>query len=232
MAFGGEGVGDGVGSGTGTPDIPGKGQEGVDSDPDSDPGTQRDRCPIQPSISIGGWVRIGIRTVRWRRRGGMGNEGQERESEGDLDRAGPDRSEMDRAEMGAPDPDPPRLREFMERSAGRLLMEAILGGSAGALLAVALGQEPLRGTFMMAGALAAPMALMLTPVRGAPAYRGIRYGLALSVLLTLAVSLTGPGRERPVDELILFAFLFFALGSLGHGVMAATVDREVDDEGG
>jgi hypothetical protein len=139
---------------------------------------------------------------------------------------------MDPAERETPGPDPPRLREFMERSAGRLLVEAVLGGSAGALLAVALGQEGLRGAFMMVGALAAPLALMLTPIRGAPTYRGVRYGLALSVLLTLAVSLTGPGRERPVDELILFALLFFALGALGHGVMAATLDRNAEDEGG
>ncbi len=152
----------------------------------------------------------------------MGKGGRERESDGG----------MDRGRMEAPDSDPPRLREFMERSAGRLLMEAILGGSAGALLAGALGEEAVRGAFMLGGALAAPLALMLTPVRGAPAYRGVRYGLALSVLLTLAVSLTGPGRERPVDELILFAFLFFALGAVGHGVMAATVDRRSDDEGG
>ncbi|TVR52663.1 MAG: hypothetical protein EA421_13175 [Gemmatimonadales bacterium] len=152
----------------------------------------------------------------------MGKGGREQESDGG----------MDRGTMEVPDSDPPKLREFVERSAGRLLMEAILGGSAGAILAVALGQEELRGAFMVAGGLAAPLALMLTPVRGAPAYRGVRYGLALSVLLTLAVSLTGPGRERPVDELILFAFLFFALGAVGHGVMAATVDRRSDDEGG
>lgn len=123
-------------------------------------------------------------------------------------------------------PKPPGFREYVERSAGRLLMEAALGGSAGALLAVVLGQEGLRtGASMAAGAMAAPMALMLTPLRGSPAYRGARYGLALTVLLTLGVSMTGPGRDRPVDELIHFAFLFFAIGALGHGAMAATVDR-------
>jgi hypothetical protein len=126
-------------------------------------------------------------------------------------------------------PPSPRLRDFMERSVGRLLLEAVLGGTAGAILSAALGQDELRGGFMAAGALAAPLALMLTPVRGSPAYRGVRYGLALSVLLTLLISMTGPGRARPVEELVLFGFLFFALGTLGHGVMAATVDRAPEE---
>ncbi len=126
-------------------------------------------------------------------------------------------------------PDPPRLRDFLERSWGRLFLEAALGGTAGAILAGALGQDELRSGFMVAGAVAAPLALMLTPLHGTPAYRGIRYGLALSVLLTLLVSMTGPGRERPVEELVLFGLLFLALGTVGHGVMAATLDREPEE---
>lgn len=121
--------------------------------------------------------------------------------------------------------DPPPLRAFMERSPGRLLVEAVLGGTGGALLSVGLGHEELRGAFMVVGAIAAPLALMLTPVRGPIAYRAVRYGLALFVLLTLTVSMTGPGRERPIDELVLLGLLFFAVGALGHGAMAATVDR-------
>ena len=138
---------------------------------------------------------------------------------------------MDGERLDETMPSPPSFQEYFERSAGRLLMEAALGGSAGALLAMVLGQEGFRtGASMVAGAMTAPLALMLTPLRGSPTYRGVRYGLALTVLLTLVVSLTGPGRERPVNELILFSFLFFALGALGHGAMAATVDRELDEE--
>jgi hypothetical protein len=120
---------------------------------------------------------------------------------------------------------PPPLRAFMERSPGRLLVEAALGGAGGALLSIGLGLAELRGAFMVAGAIAAPLALMLTPVRGSIIYRAVRYGLALFVLLTLTVSMSGPGRGRPIEELILFGLLFFAIGTLGHGAMAATVDR-------
>ena len=38
-----------------------------------------------------------------------------------------------------------------------------------------------------------------------------------------------PGRARPVEELLIFGVLFFTLGALGHGAMAATVDREPED---
>lgn len=127
--------------------------------------------------------------------------------------------------------DPPSLHTFMERSLGRLLVEGLVGTAAGALLSVALGAGDLRAGFMLLGAVSAPVALMLTPVRGPVAYRAVRYGLALFVLLTLVVSMTGPGRDRPIGELILYGFLFFAVGSLGHGLMAATVDRDTEGDG-
>jgi hypothetical protein len=126
-------------------------------------------------------------------------------------------------------PERPPLSAFLERSWGRLLAEGAVGGVVGAVLASVLGAEELRGHFALSGAVAAPAALMLTPVRGSVVYRALRYGLALAVLLTLVVSMTGPGRDRPVGELLLFGALFFGLGALGHGTMAATLDRSPED---
>lgn len=121
---------------------------------------------------------------------------------------------------------PPSMWSFMERSPGRLLTEAVLGATAGGVLAVALEEPELRTGFLVAGALVAPLALMLTPVRGAVWYRALRYGVAVAVILTLVVSFTGVGLERPAGELVVYGALFLVLGTGAHALMALTLDRD------
>jgi hypothetical protein len=134
-----------------------------------------------------------------------------------------EREEMDGEAM----PPPPSMWSFVERSRGRILLEVILGASAGFILAGAFEYEALRWHFALAGGVAAPIALLLTPMRGGPWYRAVRYGGALAVLLTLVVSFAGQGRERPIDELLLWGVFFFFLGAMGHAAMVLTVDRGV-----
>lgn len=127
-------------------------------------------------------------------------------------------------------PTAPPLRTFVERSPGRLLMEAALGAGAGAAFAAGLERADARLTLMLAGAVLAPLALLLTPVRGGAVRRGLRYGLAIAVLVTLVVSFTGPGRERPVAELLVLGLFAFGIGAVGHGAIAATIDRPADED--
>lgn len=132
--------------------------------------------------------------------------------------------------------DPPSMWSFMERSVGRLLTEAVLGATAGGVIAVALEVPELRTAFLATGAVAAPLALMLTPVHGAVWYRAFRYGVAVAVILTLIVSFTGMGLERPAGELVVYGALFLVLGTLAHTLMALTLDRDgtppTDADGG
>ncbi len=104
-------------------------------------------------------------------------------------------------------------------------LEAALGGAAGYLLATPLGLEELRLSLALLGAVAAPLSLTLTPVVGPPAYRAMRYGMALAVILTLVVSFAGQGRERPIGELLYWGAFFFIVGAIAHGAMALTLDR-------
>lgn len=128
--------------------------------------------------------------------------------------------------------DPPSMWSFMERSVGRLVTEAVLGATAGGVLAVALEEPELRTAFLVTGALVAPVALMLTPVHGPVWYRAVRYGVAVAVLLTLVVSFTGVGLERPAGELVVYGALFLVLGTLAHALMAVTLDRTGVPEAG
>lgn len=121
---------------------------------------------------------------------------------------------------------PPPLRDFMERDAWRLLLEAALGAGGGVLLAALLPAGQGRGAFFaLVGAVAAPLALLLTPTRGSVAYRGVRYGMALAVLLTLFVSFT-MGDAILLEELLAFGILVFGIGAVGHGAVAASLDRQ------
>jgi hypothetical protein len=75
----------------------------------------------------------------------------------------------------------------------------------------------------LAGAILAPLSLLLTPSRGSRGVRALRYGLALAVLGALLLSFTGPGRDRPLDELLMGSAFFFALGAVGHGLVILSV---------
>jgi hypothetical protein len=132
------------------------------------------------------------------------------------------------APRGEPGDEPtPSLLSFLEYSPLRLGGEALLGAVAGGLLAGA-AEAGAWVLFAVAGAVGAPLALMLTPVHGSPWMRGLRYGIALSALLTLGVSLAGPGRDRPVAELLVLGAFLLAVGTVGHGILAATVGRGSD----
>jgi hypothetical protein len=115
------------------------------------------------------------------------------------------------------------MSSFVERSPLRLLAEALVGGTAGWLLSGALGvPEASRSGFAVAGAVLAPLALLLTPLHGATMVRALRYGGALAVLGMLALSFTGPGRERPVSELLGLGILLLGIGTVGHGLLIVT----------
>jgi hypothetical protein len=103
-----------------------------------------------------------------------------------------------------------------------------VGAGAGWLLAGALvGTEDGRAGVALAGAVLAPLALLLTPLQGSIMVRSLRYGGALAVLGMLAVSFTGPGRERPVGELLAIGLLLLGIGAVGHGLLlAGGGDRE------
>jgi hypothetical protein len=125
-----------------------------------------------------------------------------------------------------PEEEPPGLGEFLERSPARLLSEAALGGAAGVVLASVLpGGEGRELLFGVVGAVAATLSLMLTPVSGSASYRGLRYGLALAAVLTLFLSFAVGADRLPVEELLAYALLFFGIGALGHGFVAAALDR-------
>ncbi len=133
-----------------------------------------------------------------------------------------------------PDPDEepshPPLRAFVERSLGRLALEAVLGATGGTALALALPQgEGRQVAFAVVGAAVAPLALMLTPVGGSAVRRAFRYGLALSVLLSIFISFAVGADRLLLEELIAFGLLIFAIGFVGHGAVAMTLDRAEGD---
>lgn len=135
------------------------------------------------------------------------------------------RPDDDGVDEGSELPPPPSIWSFAERGPMRVALEAFLGGVAGYLLAVPLGLEEARLALAVLGAVAAPVSLLLTPLTGPPAYRALRYGMALAVLLTLVVSFAGQGRDRPIGELLFWGAFFFIVGAIAHGAMALTIDR-------
>jgi hypothetical protein len=119
-----------------------------------------------------------------------------------------------------PAPDPPELRDFLERSPARLLVEALLGAAAGTLLAGALRPEDAPTlAFAVAGSITAPLALLLTPISGPVPYRALRYGTALAVLGVLLVSFTAGLEGVRLEELVALGILLLGIGAVGHGAM-------------
>jgi hypothetical protein len=120
----------------------------------------------------------------------------------------------------------PPLRELLEWPVPRLLLEAVAGAAGGALLALALhGAQAPFAWFAGVGAVAAPVSLLLTPRKGGIPYRAFRYGLALSVVVTLAASFVAGPEGFPLDELLAFGMILFVLGWVAHAALASTVDR-------
>jgi hypothetical protein len=129
-------------------------------------------------------------------------------------------------EPGGNDPPRPPLQELLEWPLPRILLEVIVGAAGGALLAFALhGAEASFPGFAGVGAVSAPLSLLLTPRKGGIPYRAFRYGLALSVVVTLAASFVAGPEGFPLEELLAFGMILFVLGWLGHAVLAGTVDK-------
>ncbi len=125
---------------------------------------------------------------------------------------------------GATEPEvpTPSISEFLERHPLRLLVEASLGAVTGAILGELLRPEqPSPVLFAAAGAVLAPLSLMLTPLEGGIPYRAVRYGAALAILGTLLASFAADAGGVRVDELIALGVVLFGVGALGHGAMAA-----------
>jgi hypothetical protein len=120
----------------------------------------------------------------------------------------------------------PPLRELLEWPLPRILLEVLLGATGGALLAFALhGAEAAFVLFAGVGAVSAPISLLLTPRKGGIPYRAFRYGLALSVVVTLVASFVAGPEGFPLEELLAFGMILFLLGWVGHAALAGTVDR-------
>jgi len=131
-------------------------------------------------------------------------------------------------------PPPPPLREFLEHTPGQILREGLVGAIAGGLVVPRLPgmggdggpawAEPVLAALpvevslggMVAGAVLAPVALLLTPLDRSRSVRALRYAGALAVSGMLLASFLGPGRERPLSELLAIGAILFVIGGVGH----------------
>jgi hypothetical protein len=166
----------------------------------------------------------------------MGKQERHPSDGGDGPSQGEDRPEEKFGREGGPgsrddDSFPPEalphvpMREFLERTPARLLAEAAVGAAGGGALSLAFPMAPLGpGGFALAGALAAPLALLLTPVSGSLTYRAFRYGLGLALPVTLAVSFIAGADGFLVEELLILGVLLFCIGAVGHGLVASALD--------
>ncbi len=120
----------------------------------------------------------------------------------------------------------PTLGDLMERTPTRLLVESAVGAGGGAILSGAfpLGTEMGTLGFALSGAVAAPVALLLTPTAGSLAYRAIRYGLGLALPVVLVVSFVGGTQRILVEDLLILGTILFCIGALGHGAMSRVLD--------
>lgn len=134
-------------------------------------------------------------------------------------------------------PPPPPIWSFLEHSAGRILVETVLGGLLGGLLLPWLPGFGAGGGFevstagAVSGAVLAPMALLLTPKAGPRLRQALRYALALAVSGMLLASFLGPGRERPLTELLSLGGALFVMGAMLHGFRSHDA-LDSDDEVG
>jgi len=120
----------------------------------------------------------------------------------------------------------PPLRELMERTPSRLALEAVVGAGGGMALSLALPEWGLGPFgFAVAGALAAPVALLLTPVHGSLSYRAIRYGFGLSLPVILVTSFVVGADGLLLEDLLVLGLFLFCIGAVGHGAVAAALDR-------
>jgi hypothetical protein len=120
----------------------------------------------------------------------------------------------------------PTLGELMERTPARLLVESAVGAGGGAILSgvFPLGTEMGTLGFALSGALAAPVALLLTPLAGSLAYRAVRYGLGLALPIVLVVSFVGGTEQILVEDLLILGTILFGIGAVGHGAMGRVLD--------
>lgn len=114
----------------------------------------------------------------------------------------------------------------MERTPSRLLLEAVVGAGGGMALSLALPDWGMGAAgFALAGALAAPVALLLTPVHGSLAYRAIRYGLGLALPVILVTSFVVGAEGLLLEDLLVLGLFLFCIGAVGHGAVAGALDR-------
>jgi hypothetical protein len=129
-------------------------------------------------------------------------------------------------EPGGDDLPRPPIRELLEWPLPRILLEAVLGSAGGALFSFALpGAGASYLLFAGVGGVAAPVSLLLTPRTGGIPYRAFRYGLAISVVVTLVASFMAGPEAFLLEELLAFGITLFVLGWGAHAVLAGTVDR-------
>ncbi len=122
---------------------------------------------------------------------------------------------------------------LVERSIPRIFVEGVVGAVGGAILGTVLTDPGAAvAHWVTIGALAAPTALLLTPLRGSVSYRATRYGLALSVLVMLLISFL-MGREGVfLTDLLALGALVLGVGAAGHGVMILALERGRGDPRG
>lgn len=114
----------------------------------------------------------------------------------------------------------------MERTPTRLLVESAVGAGGGLILSGVLSASTQMGSlgFALSGALAAPVALLLTPIAGSLAYRAVRYGLGLALPVVLVVSFVGGTDRILVEDLLILGVVLFCIGAVGHGAMSRALD--------
>lgn len=114
----------------------------------------------------------------------------------------------------------------MERTPSRLALEAVVGAGGGMALSLALPDWGMGPTgFAVAGALAAPVALLLTPVHGSLVYRAIRYGMGLALPVILVTSFVVGAEGLLLEDLLVLGLFLFCIGAVGHGTVAGVMDR-------
>lgn len=118
------------------------------------------------------------------------------------------------------------MESALEHSPGRILLEVLVGGFGGALVARVLPEVGVgMRFFVLLGAFAAPVALLLTPTQRSLAYRAVRYGVVLAVVVSLIVSFAFGADGISGAGLFSVAVLVFAIGVVGHALMLAATPR-------
>ncbi len=114
-----------------------------------------------------------------------------------------------------------------------LWIQGGVGAVAGALWGLVRGVAPeFVPLTALVGAVALPVALLMTPVHGSRGVRAFRFGLSLAVLLTLTSSFVTPEELRTLEGFVFDFFQFLIGGALFFFIVEPRGrDPEAEDAG-